>query len=441
MQQAKLYVVASVILLAFTSVNAARKSKGLRRPNSRRPSAFNSASAPSQVEKDRNAVVVQLTRIPARKIGAGAASHASFYVGNMTVGTPPQEFQVLFDTGSGHVLLPHKACKTSVCLEHHQYSPWASTSALDVNDDGIAVQKGHRVAQGPVSRSFASLEFSQADLGDGVAKGVLVRDHVCLSSGTEGHRGHQACTDLSMLAATQEDAMPFAAMPADGIIGLGLEGLAVTALSSFYAGLIDSSHNMLPEFGISLGAEDGKIIFGGRAAVASLAAPLEWFPVSSPKDGMWQVEVLSVRVAGRIINSCVNACHAIVDTSSSRLGVQGKDDLSALRAALATRNQAGKCAGPELEFELPRGLVITLSAEEYASSDCDVEVGALNLDGPQFVGVYSFGTNVLRRYYTAFDWATAQIGFAPSAGSQSLHHLTKRTREASAGSAPDSITV
>jgi len=432
----KVSFVTCLCLLASSPVDAARKSKGLRRQGFPRPQV----PTPTPAIEDR-AVVVQLARVPARNSeGAAVHTHASFYVGNMTVGSPPQEFQVLFDTGSGHVLLPHKACKNKVCLEHHQYSPWASSTAIDVNDDGIAVQKGHRIAEGPVNRSFASLEFTQADLGEGVAKGVLVRDHVCLSSGPAGHRGHQACTDLAMLTATDEDAMPFAAMPADGIIGLGLEGLAVSALSSFYAGLLDSSHSMLPEFGISLGANDGKIIFGGHAAVASLAAPLEWFPVSNPKDGMWQVQVVSVRVGGEIVNSCSGSCHGIVDTSSSRLGVQRSSDLANLRKALATRSVDGRCEGPELEFELPRGLVLTLSAKEYATEECDVEVGTLNLDAPKFVGVYSFGTNVLRRYYTAFDWATAQLGFAPHAGSESLHHLTRKNRREH-GSAPESITV
>merc|ERR1719210_1226172 len=134
------------------------------------------------------AVVVTLERLPARPNRNGSSdTDVSFYVGNITVGEPPQHLTVLFDTGSGHVLLPHKACKNKSCLEHHRYSPWASSTAVDVNQDGSPVQAGSRIAKGRVNRTVEAVEFTQGDLGEGSAKGVLVLDHVCLSAGPSDH--------------------------------------------------------------------------------------------------------------------------------------------------------------------------------------------------------------------------------------------------------------
>merc|ERR1719240_672533 len=117
-------------------------------------------------------VVVQLRRVNARHTSkAAVAADSTFYVGNISVGTPAQHLEVIFDTASGHILLPHKACKSAACLEHHHYSPWASSSAMDVNNDGAPVQKfvrkGQRLATVPVNRSFAELQFTQSDLGEG----------------------------------------------------------------------------------------------------------------------------------------------------------------------------------------------------------------------------------------------------------------------------------
>merc|ERR1719362_1403589 len=366
-------------------------------------------------------VVIPLQRLPARNASGMRNWDTSFYVGNITVGQPPQHLQVFFDTASGHVLLPHAACKNKTCLEHHRYSPWASSSAVDVNVDGSPVQEGSRIAKGRVKRTFATMGFSQADLGDGVAKGVLVRDHVCLSAGPDNHMSHQACADLAVLAATQEDAMPFEAMPADGIIGLGLSGLSVSAFSNFYSRLMDSSHGMLPEFGMLLGETNGTILFGGHAPVDNFAAPLEWFPVLRPDEGFWQFEIVQVRVNGMVVEQCQHGCRAIVDTGSSHLGVQSdrrETILNSLQSALVSE---GRCNGPDMQIDLPRGLTLTLTAGDYSDASCVVQVGALHLHEPQPRGVlFSLGTNVIRRYYTAFDWEAARIGFAPNEGSTPL---------------------
>jgi hypothetical protein len=222
-----------------------------------------------------------------------------------------------------------------------------------------------------------------------------------------------------MLAATEEDFTPFGAMPSDGIVGLGLEGLAVGALSSFFPRLLDGSQAMLPEIGFALGNEGGEIIFGGRSPTAGLASPLEWFAVSHPEDGFWQVDVLSVRADGVIIDTCEGGCRGIIDTASSHLGVQA-NRLAKVETFVKSSPESGGCVGPALQFELKAGFALTLQVEDYIGPKCAPEFGSLSLDEPAFKGVYSFGTNVLRRYYAAFDWSKPSIGFAPKAGPDTL---------------------
>eukprot|EP00397_Hematodinium_sp_SG-2012_P030932 GEMP01032794.1.p2 GENE.GEMP01032794.1~~GEMP01032794.1.p2 ORF type:complete len:126 (+),score=40.05 GEMP01032794.1:170-547(+) len=62
----------------------------------------------------------------------GNWTHAIEYMGSIQVGTPPQTFTVLFDTGSGNLLLPAARCDDRACIAHKQYDSAASTSAREI---------------------------------------------------------------------------------------------------------------------------------------------------------------------------------------------------------------------------------------------------------------------------------------------------------------------
>lgn len=274
---------------------------------------------------------------------------------------------------------------------------------MDINLNGKLVQEGHRFARGNVTRQGVALGYTQADLGEGDAKSVLVRDHVCLS--TQGH-----CADTAVLAATSLDDVPFRAMPNDGIVGLGLESLAAGHLCSFFGRLLEGSHAMLPQFGISFGDKTGEIHFGGHDA-SRFEGSLHWLPVDHPEQGYWQVAIQAVRVGGVIIDTCSRGCHGVVDTGASRLGVQ-ESGLLKLKTALAAASPSPLgCKGPILELDLGE-YVLQLGPQDYSDQQCTPQLGPLKLDESQFSGVYALGESVLRRYYAAFNWEKKQIGFA-----------------------------
>eukprot|EP00931_Biecheleriopsis_adriatica_P064429 TRINITY_DN3920_c0_g1_i5.p1 TRINITY_DN3920_c0_g1~~TRINITY_DN3920_c0_g1_i5.p1 ORF type:complete len:421 (+),score=128.85 TRINITY_DN3920_c0_g1_i5:61-1323(+) len=361
--------------------------------------------APATAESPANSpLVVRLQRID-----GGNNSH--FYVGRLSVGKPAQEFQVLFDTASGHVLLPHQSCSSPACKKHRQYNPWKTESAMDVNVDGKAVQEGVRLMKGKTPRDAISVEFAQADLGDGAAQAVLVRDDVCVGTEFSG----QVCTKVDMMAAIKLDDELFDMMPYDGMLGLGLAGLSSESGCTYFSRLMESHPGLLPQFGLSLGAQSGEIYFGGHDS-SRMASPLEWFPVLHPDDGFWEVTVKAVRLGNVTVDACEDGCRGIVDTGASRLGVQ-EDNFDDVHAALARAAPmvGGGCQGADLEFDLG-SLSLKLRVEDYAAgAACEPQLGPLDLDSKEYKGVYAFGETVLRRYYTAFDWQGRRIGFAPVA--------------------------
>jgi len=368
------------------------------------PGSCISSGSASDVGSCRQPLAVQLQRVD-----GGKGSH--FYVGRLSIGKPePQVLQVLFDTASGHVLLPHKMCKSPACQKHRSYSPWKSSTAWDINATGKALDQDHRLVPDTAVRDAVTVEFAQADLGDGKASAILVRDQVCLGS----EFSSQVCTEVDVMAALQMEEEFFSDMPFDGMLGLGLGGLSTEPGCSFFSRLLDHTPGLLPQFGLSLGAQSGEIYFGGHDS-SKLAAPLTWFPVLFPEEGFWEVAIKAVRLGNQTLDNCIDGCRGIVDTGASHLGVHpNRFDVLSRALAVAAPGQGGGCQGENLEIDLGNFLLILPVMDYAAGPACKPQLGSLPLGPDEFKGVYALGESVLRRYYTAFDWQAKRMGFAPA---------------------------
>merc|ERR1719321_1299532 len=86
-------------------------------------------------------VIVPLRResIPVRKQGK-IVSFKTSYSGLLNIGSPvPQEFRVVFDTGSGHLLVPSVNCKSEACEVHKRFNASSSETARAINTDGTRI--------------------------------------------------------------------------------------------------------------------------------------------------------------------------------------------------------------------------------------------------------------------------------------------------------------
>merc|ERR1719199_1289488 len=122
-------------------------------------------------------VVIERQQQPAHEAGERNA-----YFGTLSVGSPPQPFKVVFDTGSGHLILPSMYCHTDTCKAHNRYKRSASSTARDIDWNGALVQPGQ-------PRDQLSVAF-----GTGDVTGVFVEEQVCLGS-------DNSCTTMRMIAA------------------------------------------------------------------------------------------------------------------------------------------------------------------------------------------------------------------------------------------------
>jgi len=331
---------------------------------------------------------LQRQHMPVQVVG-DVVYHRSAYVGTIYVGTPATPFGVVFDTGSGHLILPSTYCHSEVCRARRRFRRSSSQSARDINCDGTPVQP--RELRDQITISF----------GTGEVSGVFMEDTLCTADPGPQPGAAQGglppgCVTMRLIAATSMSEDPFADFDFDGVLGLGLGGLSQTPLFNFLdvvagrAGREGRAGDLAHTFGVFLapgdGAEaeaDSEITFGGYDR-ARLDGELAWNSVDEPQLGQWMIRVRALRVDGERVGFCAEGCRAILDTGTSLLTVP-TDAFAELFDRLKHPSASGRdCrgAGPRLHFEL-EGITLTLGPPDYAHFDPLEDTGQTPADaGP-----------------------------------------------------------
>lgn len=344
-------------------------------------------------------ISVPLQRL--RKLAPGSShgqGQASEYFGQVQVGSPPQSFAVVFDTGSGNLVLPSRVCTDEACKEHKQFNSQASNTSVQI----AFADKPEEPVQRDGVRDMVTITF-----GTGSMTGAYVRDVVCL--GDEG-----LCCKANFVAATEESDEPFSLVPFDGILGLALPELAEGRAFSTFDQLAGSGLLRSNAFSVFLGGEgeESEIVLGGYKE-SHMADDILWVRVDS--DGYWQVPVGGLEVAGKTLPGCdQGGCQAAVDTGTSLLAVP----TSFLSELVDRLSVSRDCSNLE---ELPRlgflvgGHSLQLGSEDYVkrNEEGECSLGLMPLDIPPPRGpLFIFGDPFLRKYYTVYDRQRLRVGFA-----------------------------
>ncbi|KAK6020516.1 eukaryotic aspartyl protease, partial [Ostertagia ostertagi] len=159
------------------------------------------------------------------------------YFGTIQIGTPAQNFTVIFDTGSSNLWVPSRKCPfyDIACMLHHRYDSGASST---YKEDGrkMAIQ-----------------------YGTGSMKGFISKDTVCVSKKPFQHI--HVCADLSHLMfagicaeeqpfaeATSEPGLTFIAAKFDGILGMAFPEIAVLGVSPVFHTFVQQKKVPSPVF-------------------------------------------------------------------------------------------------------------------------------------------------------------------------------------------------
>ena len=87
---------------------------------------------------------------PGGRHGFRKRVHVTEYYGKVGVGSPPQMFDLVFDTGSGNVVLPTVKCNEDVCVRHRRFQSKSSKTAVQLAyEDETPLEPGGAVVPVP----------------------------------------------------------------------------------------------------------------------------------------------------------------------------------------------------------------------------------------------------------------------------------------------------
>ncbi|XP_067863958.1 gastricsin-like [Heptranchias perlo] len=320
---------------------------------------------------------------------------SSYYYGSVSVGTPPQSFTVLFDTGSSNLWVPSIYCNSAPCRNHAKFNPTKS-STFTTNRQPFNLYYG----AGSLSGYFGYDTVNVAGIS-------ISNQEVGLSD--------------------NEPSSSFYYAPFDGILGLAYPALSAGRATPVFDNMLYDSLVEQPLFSVYLernpnSQSGGEVIFGGIDN-SLYSSQIFWAPVI--QEMYWNIGIQSVLVNGQP-TFCSQGCQAIVDTGTAELMIPNEYLRTLLKTIGAYEDQYGEyvvdCNNianmPPLTFMI-NGVGFTITSSQYILQNngyciagfLSSFLSAPTNDGPLWI----LGDVFLRSYYSVFDRGNNRVGFAQAA--------------------------
>lgn len=310
------------------------------------------------------------------------------YFSEITIGTPPQSFKVVLDTGSSNLWVPSSECGSIACYLHSKYDS-SSSSTYKSNGTKFDIQYGSGSLSGFVSQDVMTI-------GDLTIKGQ------------------------DFAEATSEPGLAFAFGRFDGILGLGYDSIAVNHIVPPFYKMLEQKLIDEPVFAFYLADTEGQseVVFGGVDS-SHYKGKLTTIPLR--RKAYWEVDFDAIAYGddkAELENTGI-----ILDTGTS---------LIALPSQLAEmlNAQIGAKKGYNGQYSIDcskrdslKDITFTLAGHDFALGPQDyiLELSGscistfMGMDFPAPAGPLAIlGDAFLRRYYSVYDLGANTVGIAES---------------------------
>jgi len=311
------------------------------------------------------------------------------YFSEITIGTPPQTFKVVLDTGSSNLWVPSSQCSSIACFLHSKYDS-SSSSTYQKNGSEFEIRYGSGSLSGFVSKDTLQI-------GDLKIEGQ------------------------DFAEATNEPGLAFAFGRFDGILGLGYDTISVNKMVPPFYHMINQKLVDEPVFAFYLGDADkdgdnSEATFGG---IDESHYTGELIKIPLRRKAYWEVELNSIALGDNVAE--LENTGVILDTGTSLIALPSTMAELLNKEIGATKGFTGQYSVdcdkrdslPDLTFTLG-GHKFTIGPHDYileVQGSCISSF--MGMDFPEPVGPLAIlGDAFLRRWYSVYDVGNNAVGLA-----------------------------
>ena len=313
------------------------------------------------------------------------------YFSDIAIGTPPQEFKVVLDTGSSNLWVPSQDCNSIACFLHTKYDHSASTTYKQ-NGSDFAIQYGSGSLEGYVSRDTVQI-------GDLKIEKQLFAE------------------------ATSEPGLAFAFGRFDGIMGLGYDTIAVNGIPPPFYNMLDQDLLDEPVFAFYLSdtnedADGSEVVFGGIDK-DHYTGKMTKIPLR--RKAYWEVDLDAITFGDQTAE--LDATGAILDTGTSLIALPSTLAELLNREIGAEKSFNGAYTVDCSKRDSLADLTFTLTGYNFTITPYDyiLEVQGscvsafMPFDIPEPAGPLAIlGDAFLRKWYSVYDLGNNAVGLAKS---------------------------
>ncbi|KAG1049699.1 hypothetical protein G6F43_007987 [Rhizopus delemar] len=320
-------------------------------------------------------------------------NHGSGYYGKVSIGTPAQSFNVVFDTGSADVWIVSSDCRNAVC-QSQSVTFHAQQSSTFKNDQ----------------------IFTEIEYGTGSVYGQLGRDTIQLGNNLDLGINNQSF--VSILSLSQD----FASSPFQGIFGLGLPRITSSERDPPIISMVLQGILQEPLFAIYSQHNAGEIDFGG---IDNSRFDGELSYMSVIDQGFWMIQLKGAQ----FYDLFYPERKAVIDSGSTLIIMPKEDaELYHQRIPGAVKNGDGTWSLPCQDVKLLRpfvlhteGIALSLPPETlFLTPMFPTSKMCLSGVSGQSVESWILGDVFLKQFYTVFDVGRRQVGFAVAKQDESM---------------------
>lgn len=315
-------------------------------------------------------------------------SNAQYYA-SVKIGTPAQEFNVIYDTGSSNLWVPETGCV------HCGYRFINKKNKYDKDTSSTFVEDG----------SAFSIQY-----GSGAVSGVYEVETVTLAEDI-------IVTGQKFASIHDAGGMGFAYTMSkfDGILGLGFDSISVGGAETVFHNAIEQGVVDEHVFAFYLGDNaDGELTFGGYDSDKFEGDELTW--VSLSEATYWRIEMDGVKIG----SFSTGPTDAIVDSGTSLITGPSKDIKEIASAVGAKSTITGQFTIDCDKVEKIPDITWTIDGKDYTVSGPKLVIqtsgmclfAMMGMDFPKPGPQWILGDVFMREYYTVFDYDNKKLGFA-----------------------------